>query len=219
MPPGRLSNWIINSSSEKKIPEKTQQALARLEGCASRTSYKEAFKHHGPLPPRSRSASDLKLTAMEAKGKASGKQRKHDYATTYSDAFLHHGRESYEKPQAVEKLKPTLTPEQLRQEQRKADRQAKYWATIFKARSMEEQNKDGTYMMKDLGPLQGNLPDLAKVLLGEGEAKATFATGAKSNLWKSEAKANYNVEVFSASNAEKYELPTQLVSLARSKNM
>eukprot|EP00438_Fugacium_kawagutii_P028860 Skav214199 [mRNA] locus=scaffold2153:184274:192552:+ [translate_table: standard] len=66
----------------------------------------------------------------------------------------------------------SLGPEELRQEERKMERQ--------------ERNKDGSYMQKDLGPLQGNLQQLATVLMGEGEAKATFAAGAKSNTWKSE---------------------------------
>eukprot|EP00435_Cladocopium_sp_Y103_P008324 s3620_g2.t1 len=210
MPPGRLSNWIVQP--EKAIPEKTQQALARLEASTSRTTYNEAFKHHGPQPPRSSSAGHLK--------QVKSKHRRRDYATTYSDAYLHFGRESYQKSQEP-KLPPqqkTLGPEELRQEQRKVDRQASYWALIRKARSMEEQNKDGSYMQKDFGPLQGNLHALATVLTGEGEAKATFAAGAKSNTWKSEAKSNYTQDPFSNTSAQKYELPAKLVALAKYKN-
>lgn len=187
------------------------EALARLEASTSRTTYNEAFKHHGPQPPRSSSAGHLKQVR--------NKHRRRDYATTYSDAFLHFGRESYQKSQ---ELKPqqvvALGPEELRQEQRKADRQVNYWAMICKARSMEEQNKDGSYMQKDFGPLQGNLHALATVLTGEGEAKATFAAGAKSNTWKSEAKSNYTQDPFSNTSAEKYELPAKLVALAKYKN-
>eukprot|EP00913_Durusdinium_trenchii_P013777 g12936.t1 len=201
MPSGRLSNWIIcEPQAETKLSRKTKEALARLEGGPSRS--RAASKSVGSL-----------------KSQAADKRQKRQFATTYSESFQNFGPEWYQK-MSKDRSSPVprvMGAEELRQEQRKADREAEYWATIIKAPS-QEQNKDGTYMQKYFGPLQGSLRELALTLTGEGEIKGSFVGGPAPNTWKSEARANFTQNAFSKTSAAKYELPAKLVALAKLKN-
>ncbi|CAJ1342793.1 unnamed protein product [Effrenium voratum] len=198
----RLSDWIHCGPAEENLPESTRQALARLEGALTRTSYSDACCH-------GRRTSELRApasaTAKAAPAARTLAKRQNSWASTYSESFTRFDCDHYKKKERPSSEPRPLGAEKERQERRKMEREAKQQEVIARARALEEQNRNGSYLQRDLGPLQGSLRELA-IALGAGSAKATFA------------KSSFAVDVFSKTNAAKYELPVQLVSLAKHKN-
>ncbi|CAE7257501.1 PDE8A [Symbiodinium necroappetens] len=137
--------------------------------------------------------------------------------TTYSESFLPFVRDPPQAFKASPEDSALGRRAQEKIEKRKAETQERYWAMIARARALEEDNKLGGYMNKDYSATQGqgSLRAIEKLVAGDDDLKSNFVGGPAPIYWRSEAQANYTVDVHGEAAAQKYGLPTQPVPLAK----
>jgi len=213
--------WMCQQNFRVPLPASTKKALARLDGASFRTSYGDAFRHH----PSLRNADLYEVPELPrsdaggATGSKAPRPRKKEgrFVTTYSESFLPFVRDPPQAFKASPEESALGRRAQEKIEKRKAETQERYWAMIARARALEEDNKIGGNMNKDYSATQGqgSLRAIEKLVAGDDDLKSNFVGGPAPIYWRSEAQANYTVDVHGEAAAQKYGLPTQPVPLAK----